>query len=86
MQAGFFSAPLTASEKSKWQRDRLALRPGEQGRKASVIVSGGAESPNDATVVVNLPGEAGDADRPVAIDLPVRITQANKRPLRSVSR
>lgn len=76
----FFSAPLTASEKSKWQRDRLSLRPGEQGRKASVIVSGGAESPNDATVVVNLPGEAGDADRPVAIDLPVRITQANKRP------
>ena len=76
----FFSAPLTASEKSKWHRDRVALRPGEPGRASSIIVSGGAESPNDATVVVNVAGGTGDEDLPVAIDLPVRVTEANTRP------
>ena len=76
-----FSAPLTASERSKWRRDRVARRPGEPGRAGSILMSGGAESPNDATVVVNIPGDGpADEHRPIAVDLPVRVVAANTRP------
>ena len=75
----FHSAPLTPSEKSKWRRETITLRPGEAGRAGSIVLTGGAESPNDATVVVSVPdGQGGKT--PVAIDLPIRVVQTNTRP------
>jgi len=77
----FYSAPLTASQKSVWQRDRIELRKGEAGRAGSVIKTGGEESPNDVTVVVSVPSDNPDAiDHPVAIELPIRTVAPNVRP------
>ncbi len=75
----FHSAPLTASEKSQWRRETIALRPGEAGRAGSILLTGGAESPNDATVIVSVPDDR-DGERPVAIELPLRVVQSNARP------
>lgn len=77
----FYSAPLTASKKSEWQRDRIELRNGEAGRYGSVIKTGGDESPNDVTVIVSVPSDdAGAIDNPVAIELPIRTVAPNVRP------
>ncbi|MCR9135679.1 MAG: PKD domain-containing protein [Alphaproteobacteria bacterium] len=77
----FHSAPLTASQKSVWQRDRIELRAGEAGRAGSVIKTGGEESPNDVTVVVSVPADdPGAIGHPVAIELPIRTVKSNVRP------
>lgn len=77
----FFSVPLTASNKSEWQRDQIELRGGEAGRAGSVIKTGGDESPNDVTVVVSVPADdASEVDIPVAIELPIRTVLPNVRP------
>jgi PKD repeat protein len=75
----FRSVPLTASAKSQWQSDEVGLAADEPGTTVSLTAAKGRESPNDMTVFV---GEAGGdaADRPVAINLPLRALPPNRRP------
>ncbi len=77
----FHSVPLTASGKSKWQRDHVELWDGEAGRLGSVIASGGNESPNDVTIAASVPSADGSGpDTPIAMQLPVRTVPPNQRP------
>jgi PKD repeat protein len=75
----FRSVPLTASAKSQWQSDEVGLAADEPGSTVSLTAAKGRESPNDMTVFV---GEAGGdaADRPVAINLPLRALPPSRRP------
>ena len=78
----FRSTSLSASGKSEWRRDGVALAADEPGQIASVTAADGGETPNDMTVFVGEKAEGSDpADRPVAIDLPVHAFAPNKRPL-----
>ena len=78
----FRSWPLTASPKSEWRRTEVRVHDDETGRLGSVIVEGGRESPNDVTLFVEYNEEEGKpADKPLAIDLPVRGFRPNGRPV-----
>ena len=77
----FRSTSLSASGKSEWRRDDVALAGDEPGQIASVTAADGGETPNDMTVFVGEKAAGSDpADKPVAIDLPVHAFAPNKRP------
>ncbi|BCH23264.1 PKD domain-containing protein [Mesorhizobium sp. L-8-3] len=77
----FRSDPLTASAKSQWGHDDIALDRDDTGRRASVTATGGSETPNDITVFVGARKSGADAvEQPLAIDLPIRAIAPNRRP------
>ena len=77
----FRSTSLSASGKSEWRRDDVALANDEPGQIASVTAADGGETPNDMTVFVGEKAAGSDpADKPVAIELPVHAFAPNKRP------
>lgn len=76
----FRSVPLDASGKSEWRRALVQIHDNEKGRPGSVIVAEGGETPNDVTVFIEYTdGEA--AEKPLAVDLPVRAFRPNRRPI-----
>ncbi len=78
----FRSVPLAASGKSEWVRAVVPLEAEERGRIGSVTVAEGGETPNDVTVFVGYPNGGDDTiEHPIAIDLPVRAFNRNRRPL-----
>lgn len=83
----FRSAPLEASGKSDWARDRIRLYDNETGITGSVTARSGAESPNDLTIFAGVsefgPDGTEDGDpvnRPLAIELPARRFAVRERP------
>ncbi|MGO4832922.1 PKD domain-containing protein, partial [Rhizobiaceae sp. 2RAB30] len=77
----FRSHPLTASAKSQWRHDDLALSKDDVGQRASVTASGGSETPNDMSVFVGARKAGADAvEEPMAIELPIRAIAPNRRP------
>ena len=73
---------LPASGKSEWVRAVVPLEAEERGRIGSVTVAEGGETPNDVTVFVGYPNGGDDTiEHPIAIDLPVRAFNRNRRPL-----
>ncbi len=78
----FRSLPLDASAKSEWKSNIITLNGDEPGRAGSVTAAGGLETPNDVTLFVGVHTPGTDsAERPVAIDLPIRVFTPNQRPI-----
>ncbi|WP_187971090.1 PKD domain-containing protein [Aquibium microcysteis] len=80
----FRSRVLAASGKNEWRGSDVTLDADEPGGPGSVTATNGSETPNDMTLFVTALDAAG-AERPLAVELPIRAVAPNRRPVLSLS-
>ncbi|MDN2579020.1 PKD domain-containing protein [Aquibium sp. ELW1220] len=75
----FRSRVLAASGKNEWRGSDVELDGDEPGGPGSVTATNGSETPNDMTLFVTALDATG-AERPLAVELPIRAVAPNRRP------
>ena len=73
--SAFRTVELAASAQDQWRETTVDLLPEERGAKASLVMSGGQEIPNDLTLFVT-----DDFDRLLPLDLQATAAVVNQRP------